>query len=41
MNQLIYKRIILNKLILENKTSKKYFLDIVTKTRDELKIYIK
>ena len=41
INQLIYKRTILNKLTLENKTSQKDFLDIVKKTRDELKTYIK
>lgn len=41
MNQLLYKRTVLNKLTLENKTSQKDFLDIVKKTRDELKTYIK
>ena len=41
MNQLLYKRTVLNKLTLENKTSQKDFLNIVKKTRDELKTYIK
>lgn len=41
INQLLYKRIILNKLNLEEKISQKDFLDIVKKTKDELKTYIK
>jgi hypothetical protein len=41
INQLLYKRTVLNKLTLENKESQKDFLDKVKKTRDELKTYIK
>lgn len=40
INQLLYKRIILNKLELKNNLSKNKFLDIVKKTQEALKIYI-
>ena len=41
INQLLYKRIVLNKLELKNNLSKKEFLDIIKLTKNELKIYIK